>query len=61
MMQGSSRTTPHHTLPTQEFSVLKHRAVRSSLLASAVAVTLLATAAQGTTQAAEPAVPAALA
>ncbi|MGW4505103.1 collagenase [Streptomyces sp. NPDC004436] len=41
--------------------MLKHRAVRSSLLASAVAVTLLATAAQGTTQAAEPSVPAALA
>ncbi|THA85412.1 collagenase [Streptomyces sp. A0592] len=39
--------------------MLKHRAVRSSLLASAVAVTLLATAAQGTTQAAESAAPAA--
>ncbi|MFG2994193.1 collagenase [Streptomyces sp. NPDC048257] len=33
--------------------MLKHRAVRSSLLASAVAVTLLATAGQATTQAAE--------
>ncbi|WP_412076416.1 collagenase [Streptomyces xanthophaeus] len=38
--------------------MLKHRAVRSSLLASAVAVTLLATAGQGTTQAAESAAPA---
>ncbi|MEU6398209.1 collagenase [Streptomyces cinnamoneus] len=39
--------------------MLKHRAVRSSLLASAVAVTLVATAGQGTTQAAESAAPAA--
>ncbi|MFB7463053.1 collagenase [Streptomyces sp. NPDC056224] len=39
--------------------MLKHRAVRSSLLASAVAVTLLATAGQATTQAAESAAPAA--
>ncbi|MEY2231163.1 collagenase [Streptomyces sp. BF23-19] len=38
--------------------MLKHRAVRSSLLASAVAVTLLATAGQATTQAAEFAAPA---
>ncbi|MEU4730501.1 collagenase [Streptomyces sp. NPDC023588] len=37
--------------------MLKHRAVRSSLLASAVAVTLLATAGQATTQAAETAAP----
>ncbi|MEJ8641915.1 hypothetical protein WKI68_11455 [Streptomyces sp. MS1.HAVA.3] len=59
MTQGSSRTTPHLTLSNQEFSVLKHRAVRSSLLASAVAVTLLATAGQATTQAAETAAPAA--
>ncbi|OEJ34216.1 collagenase [Streptomyces subrutilus] len=39
----------------------KHRAVRSSLLASAVAVTLLASAGQATTQAAEAPVPAAFA
>ncbi|MCX4696400.1 collagenase [Streptomyces sp. NBC_01408] len=38
--------------------MLKHRVVRSSLLASAVAVTLLVTAGQGTTQAAESAAPA---
>lgn len=41
--------------------MFQHRAVRSSLLASAVAVTLLATAGQATTQAAEPGAPAALA
>ncbi|MGW7452395.1 collagenase [Streptomyces sp. NPDC054787] len=41
--------------------MLKHRAVRSSLLASAVAVTLLATAGQATTQAAETAAPPAFA
>ncbi|MEU9299696.1 collagenase [Streptomyces sp. NPDC048269] len=39
--------------------MFQHRAVRSSLLASAVAVTLLATAGQATTQAAEPGAPAA--
>ncbi|MFC9293482.1 collagenase [Streptomyces sp. NPDC057011] len=41
--------------------MLKHRAVRSSLLASAVAVTLLATAGQAATQAAEPGTTAAVA
>ncbi|MFE7425136.1 hypothetical protein [Streptomyces sp. NPDC057545] len=53
MTQGGYRTTPHLTLSNQEFSVFKHRAVRSSLLASAVAVTLLVTAGQATTRAAE--------
>ncbi|MFE1407450.1 hypothetical protein ACFW5D_28170 [Streptomyces sp. NPDC058770] len=51
--QGGYRTTPHLTLSSQEFSVFKHRAVRSSLLASVVAVALLVTAGQATTRAAE--------